>query len=315
MTLIVANRSPSRTTSIEDEPNFYPMFSIATFTTNTQRKCFRTVLTRKVQPQTKTSTTWFNTRQLHQDRNSENLLSNKEQEETISELEPMDRPRLYQYLKLQTFSTAELEQVYQTMQQSYNGTNSTTEEVDISHIRQFLLDRMNEIEADFGQTSQEDTVEKYQYAHQEALRFRRVFPMTVQEDSNISIQDQQYENSTIQDKHGQLQSQIPLSQQQFIETITDGATSLDIKRMWPITLSILLVGTSVGIVTPAMPFVVEKVGLSPGQYGTVVSAFALAKMSANIPSAILVERHGRKVRIYVNYHGCWIEKNECIYQY
>lgn len=56
----------------------------------------------------------------------------------------------------------------------------------------------------------------------------------------------------------------------------------------------LLVGSSVGIVTPIMPFVVENIGLSPGQYGGVVAAFALAKLVGNVPSAILVERHGRK---------------------
>jgi len=35
-------------------------------------------------------------------------------------------------------------------------------------------------------------------------------------------------------------------------------------------------------------------GLSTGEYGMVVSSFAFAKMVGNVPSAILVERHGRK---------------------
>jgi MFS family permease len=73
------------------------------------------------------------------------------------------------------------------------------------------------------------------------------------------------------------------------------ASSVDMKRTLPITISMLLVGSSVGIITPVMPFVVENLGLTPGQYGMVVSAFAAAKMSCNVPSAILVERHGRKV--------------------
>jgi MFS family permease len=37
--------------------------------------------------------------------------------------------------------------------------------------------------------------------------------------------------------------------------------------------------------------------LTAGEYGLVVSAFALAKMTGNIPSAVLVERHGRKVSV------------------
>jgi MFS family permease len=40
--------------------------------------------------------------------------------------------------------------------------------------------------------------------------------------------------------------------------------------------------------------VVQNLGLTAGEYGLVVSAFALAKMVGNIPFAVLVERHGRK---------------------
>ena len=72
------------------------------------------------------------------------------------------------------------------------------------------------------------------------------------------------------------------------------ASEVDTRRTVPIAISMLLVGSSVGIVTPVMPFVVDSIGLSPGQYGVVVSAFALAKIVGNVPSAILVERHGRK---------------------
>ena len=78
--------------------------------------------------------------------------------------------------------------------------------------------------------------------------------------------------------------------------IKKSASSLDFKRTWPLTLSMLLVGSSVGVVAPAMPFVRNNLGLTAAEYGMVVSAFALAKMSGNIPSAVLVERHGRKVR-------------------
>ena len=39
---------------------------------------------------------------------------------------------------------------------------------------------------------------------------------------------------------------------------------------------------------------VQNLGLTAGEYGLVVSAFALAKMLGNIPFAVLVERDGRK---------------------
>ena len=87
-----------------------------------------------------------------------------------------------------------------------------------------------------------------------------------------------------------------LTEVKFYSMIKKSASSLDFKRTWPLTLSMLLVGSSVGVVAPAMPFVRNNLGLTAAEYGMVVSAFALAKMSGNIPSAVLVERHGRKVR-------------------
>ncbi|GMI30740.1 hypothetical protein TrCOL_g766 [Triparma columacea] len=56
----------------------------------------------------------------------------------------------------------------------------------------------------------------------------------------------------------------------------------------------LLVGSCVGMITPIMPYIVEDLSLSTAQFGYVISAFGFAKLLGNIPSAILVERHGRK---------------------
>ena len=43
-----------------------------------------------------------------------------------------------------------------------------------------------------------------------------------------------------------------------------------------------------------MPFIVQELEISSSEFGLVVSAFGLAKMLGNVPSAIGVERHGRK---------------------
>ena len=76
--------------------------------------------------------------------------------------------------------------------------------------------------------------------------------------------------------------------------IHDLATEIDTSRTIPISASMLLVGSSVGIIIPVMPYVVSNLGLTAGQFGIVVSSFAFAKLFANIPAAVLVERHGRK---------------------
>lgn len=87
-----------------------------------------------------------------------------------------------------------------------------------------------------------------------------------------------------------------ITESEFVERLTDSATSIDRQRLWPLTLSMVMIGLSVGVTTPAFPFVVQNLGLTTGEYGMVVSAFALTKLLGNIPFAVLVERNGRKVR-------------------
>ena len=87
-----------------------------------------------------------------------------------------------------------------------------------------------------------------------------------------------------------------VAKQDFVEHLLASATTIDRKRLWPLTLSMVMIGLSVGVTTPAFPFVVQDLGLTTGEYGIVVSAFALTKLFGNIPFAVLVERNGRKVR-------------------
>ncbi len=84
-----------------------------------------------------------------------------------------------------------------------------------------------------------------------------------------------------------------LSFEQFREKITALAERRD-PRIWPIAASMLLSGTAVGVVLPVMPMLVHDLGLDQAQYGSVVSAFGLAKLLGNVPAAALVDRHGRR---------------------
>lgn len=208
----------------------------------------------------------------------------------------MERFRLYRYLQLRTFAKEELEDVFDRIARLKDGTIAAEgRDVNVfineKKLTFFLVERIKDIESEEQKPAQPTAAlggecfiqahashdqydpERQKYAQHEARRILEVFDDT----SNAS-------NST------------SIPKDQFVQTLLDQATAVDYKTMAPITFSILLVGTSVGIVTPAMPFVVSALELTPGQYGTVVSAFALAKMVGNIPSAILVERHGRKVR-------------------
>ncbi|CAB9501745.1 Sugar (and other) transporter [Seminavis robusta] len=202
----------------------------------------------------------------------------------------MDRARLYEYLELQSFSPDEMNLAFRTIStfSSLRLTHDQDDVIDKTQIQAFLVDRLAQIQNQIVNDNQnnvhiQDTdfteEQRLEYAQQDAERFLQVFVNHSRGSGNNN------ENGP---------AGITVSKDQFVQTLTEMATAVDMKRMWPITASILLVGTSVGVVLPAMPFVVEALQLTPGQYGTVVSAFALSKMASNIPSAILVERHGRK---------------------
>ena len=94
-----------------------------------------------------------------------------------------------------------------------------------------------------------------------------------------------------------------LTKHQFHQAIRTLSTQIHYPTILPLAASMLLVGSSVGVISPIMPFLASKLDLSSSQYGIVVSSFALSKMIGNVPSAILVERHGRKPYLV---HSLWL---------
>jgi hypothetical protein len=199
--------------------------------------------------------------------------------ETINATGSMESWRLYRYFGLENFTRSEFQEVFQTIRNSLDDTTkdqAAVEAITPAHLQSFLEQRIQELEDENDHINMDDdetTVSlRRQFAEAEAKRCWNFF-----EEKGP--------------KNGEL------TQEDLAAILKKTASSIDTKRVWPITLSMLLVGSSVGVVTPAMPFVVQNLGLTAGEYGLVVSAFALAKMTGNIPSAVLVERHGRKVRV------------------
>lgn len=93
------------------------------------------------------------------------------------------------------------------------------------------------------------------------------------------------------------------TKQQFYTAIHTLSSQIHYPTILPLAASMLLVGSSVGVISPIMPFLASKLHLTTYQYGIVVSSFALSKMLGNVPSAILVERHGRKPYLV---HSLWL---------
>jgi hypothetical protein len=198
--------------------------------------------------------------------------------------EPVDSRRLYRYLRLQSFEEVEMQTTFKEIVASApTADDSRTEgphnSITKENMESYLVKVLEEIEADNDLASKYDQEETFSrrkdYASIEAERCWNYFEGSVGKTSQFS-------------------------EEEFVKMMRDSAASLDVKKILPLTLSMVLVGVSVGVVTPAMPFVVQNLGLTAGEYGLVVSAFALAKMTGNIPSAVLVERYGRKVRMRIS---------------
>ena len=94
-----------------------------------------------------------------------------------------------------------------------------------------------------------------------------------------------------------------LTKRQFRQSLRALSTQIHYPTILPLAASMLLVGSSVGVISPIMPFVAEKLHLTSTHYGIVISSFALSKMMGNVPSAILVEWHGRKPYLV---HSLWL---------
>ena len=210
-------------------------------------------------------------RQLHKRPFASKALPDDEEKEPVpngsvaSHLPDMPLSLVYHNLNLQTFSNEEIDDVFDAITSS-----------SITH-----------------PTNTQDDDERNERNTSVSLR--------VVNHSNLSAYLQQKRNSPDPDFAASqiLQffapsSSMTLSKSQFRQHLNSSARTVDYRSTLPISATLFLVGVSVGVVTPAMPFVMTDLGLTASEYGAVISAFGLAKFVGNVPAAVLVERHGRK---------------------
>lgn len=224
---------------------------------------------------------------------------------------PIERKRMYKYFQLDRFTTNEFEALFDKIHQQlplpmprppsleedfrncaasrnftevHGGDYTSNDSGEINdsimtldHLTEYLLKRIQTLEGENslpnGHQDEETDQLRKKYARNEAQRILSLLNAT---------------------SRGYPEASLSITKNEFATSLMAIASAVETNKVMPITISMLLVGSSVGIITPVMPFIVEHLGLSPGQFGMVVSAFALAKMAGNIPAAIFVERHGRK---------------------
>ncbi|CAD7950659.1 unnamed protein product [Amoebophrya sp. A25] len=72
-----------------------------------------------------------------------------------------------------------------------------------------------------------------------------------------------------------------ISRDQFRRTILALAEKVD-HRVYPIAFSCFMTGATLGILTPVIPFLAQKLALSKGQFGLYIASFAMTKIIANV---------------------------------
>ena len=107
-------------------------------------------------------------------------------------------------------------------------------------------------------------------------------------EKDINIIVKQLDGSILMKKNGD-----SISINEYKKRIRQYGDRLD-NRLIALGGSLLLSGSSIGIIVPCMPMLVQSLNISPSEFGYVVSAFGVSKLLGNIPSSYYVNIYGRK---------------------
>jgi hypothetical protein len=215
---------------------------------------------------------------------------------------PMDSQKAYRYLKLEKYTKDELKNRFRAI-------IADSEQSEALFTQQQQPAAKSSLDQEKLQSYLSETIRQEERKHDEAFFNRNhmtASSIVTDSETSITTRIDRLRTEYVEAESLQLwrflapleskTNTTTITESEFVERLTDSATSIDRQRLWPLTLSMVMIGLSVGVTTPAFPFVVQNLGLTTGEYGMVVSAFALTKLLGNIPFAVLVERNGRKVR-------------------
>lgn len=238
-------------------------------------------------------------------------LSSSGPSQEYSIIEPMDKRLLFQYLQLQRYTKNEINDIYdQVLAKSTQTEISATEDghenysryADINDVNNgsinhqmmsaFLADRIQNIDL----KQKEKLLQEFETKDYSCNKISNDKAVNYNEMKQYAEMESKRAIQLLLDGNANSFSSncSMLTRNDFCNKIEALATELDVSRTVPISVSMLLVGSSVGIIIPVMPYVVQNLGITAGEYGVVVGSFALAKLFANVPAAVMVEKHGRK---------------------
>jgi len=167
--------------------------------------------------------------------------------------QPMEARRVYRYFHLEQFSNEELEERFDSI-------------VSIQHeSKPAVMDAMTKEQV---QIYLEQTIDKMESEGNTKLPTTTVAKLIPDDDDDredlsknqdwrqqyIHVQTQQVWNflQTPQANNNSSTDSIIITKEQFVTKLRDSAQSVDFRRIGPLTLSMLMVGSTVGVTTPAM---------------------------------------------------------------
>lgn len=98
---------------------------------------------------------------------------------------------------------------------------------------------------------------------------------------------------------------LTLSFDDFKARLRGSAEKLDLK-IPEVAASAVLTGTSIGIIIPCMPILVQTIEIAPNEFGVVVAAFGISKLIGNLPAATFTDTYGRKPAMVAGLALCGI---------
>jgi MFS family permease len=223
----------------------------------------------------------------------------------------MDKRVLFQYLQLKQFTKVELNQVFDELLANAVKSSDSVDNHDKEHNSQqkqqqqqhhhhhpIDLQSVGCINHDIMSTFLLNRIRQINYQQQQRLALE--YDLDHQDSQNLNVKMKSFANQEskrimrLLSNSNDMNPNVKMTRDEFCNKIEALATELDTSRTIPISASMLLVGSSVGVIIPVMPYVVQNLGISAGEYGIIVASFALAKLFANVPAAVFVEKHGRK---------------------
>lgn len=147
---------------------------------------------------------------------------------------PISLPRIWRYFELENFTEKEIDGVFDRIHR-IDGATITREQ-----LKDFMIERIKAMEGEseeFAPQTPESEFLRQRFADAESDRIWKAL----------------------------FDSQKSVDKSHFSQVIREKASRVDFVRTLPIVSSMLIVGASVGVVTPAMPFVVENLSLTASQ--------------------------------------------------